>query len=112
MHKVARFCRNKKRHEPRAGNGQYFFFFFAGKLWGYNGSHAARGGVSFEDDELHSYRNAVCMANKPLLCSPVQFWATHLQQNTDLLEKNPAERSKNDPKFRKHHLGRNWIVSV
>lgn len=27
MHKVARFCRNKKRHEPRAGNGQYFFFF-------------------------------------------------------------------------------------
>lgn len=70
MHKVVRFCRNKKRHEARAGNGQYiFFFFFAGKLWGYNGSHAALSGVLFEDDELYSHRNAGCTASKSLLCS-------------------------------------------
>lgn len=57
------FCRNQKRHDPSAGNGQSslrsLFFFISGKLWGYNGSYAAHSALLFEDDEPHSHRNAV-----------------------------------------------------
>lgn len=97
MHQVVSFCRNNKRHDPSAGNGQSSSFFFLGKLWGYNGSYAAHGALLFEDDELHSHRNAVWRQTSLCSASKSSFGQHTFNKTRTFWKKKPGGEKQEQP---------------
>lgn len=101
-----------KEQQTAQDEGRERAVLLAEKIWGYNGSHAARAVVLFEHDEPHSTTTLSMWQPSPLCSALIQSPAlgNTSSEGYGLYGRNPEERRKHNPKFRK--LGIKQISSA